>query len=105
MSTPPASPPVRDNRERQRFETEDEGQLSIAEYQLGAGTIAFTHTLVPPALRGRGIATRLVEAALASARAQRLGVVPRCSMFSVYMQRHPETHDLLTPAARRLLGL
>ncbi|HXR18801.1 MAG TPA: GNAT family N-acetyltransferase [Steroidobacteraceae bacterium] len=104
MSRAPALT-IRDNPSRQRFETEVDGSVSYAEYQLGDGTIAFTHTLVPEALRGRGIATQLVEAALESARAQHRGVIPHCSMFAVYMQQHPETHALLAPAGRALLRL
>jgi uncharacterized protein len=98
-------PPVRDNPGRSRFEIDIDGQMSYAEYKLGDGTITFTHTLVPPALRGRGIATQLVQAGLAAAQAQHRGVIPQCSMFSVYMRRHPETYALLAPEGRAQLHL
>lgn len=96
---------VHDNPQRHRFEAEVEGALCYAEYELGPGTISFTHTLVPQALRGRGIATRLVQAGLAAAQAQRREVIPMCSVFSEYMQHRPETHPLLAPAGRALLHL
>jgi hypothetical protein len=54
-----------------------------------------THTGVPQALEGRGIAAALVGAALAHARAQGLRIRPQCSYVQVYMRRHPETQDLL----------
>ena len=54
-----------------------------------------THTEVPPAFEGRGIAAALVREALAWARAQGLKVWPLCSYVAVYMRRHPETQDLL----------
>jgi hypothetical protein len=92
--------PVQDNVEHERFEVELEGTVSYAEYTLAEGTITFTHTLVPEALRGRGIGTQLVQAGLAAAKAQHRGVIPQCSMFSEYMRRHPETLELLAPAAR-----
>jgi len=94
---------VHDNPSRSRFEIDVDGLVSYAEYTLGDGTITFTHTLVPEARRGRGIATQLVQAGLAAAQAQRRGVIPQCSMFSVYMRRHPETHALLAPEGRAQL--
>jgi hypothetical protein len=94
---------VRDNPGRSRFEVELDGAVSYAEYTLAEGTITFTHTLVPEALRGRGIATQLVQAGLAAAQAQHRGVIPQCSMFAEYMRRRPETHVLLAPAGRAQL--
>ena len=96
---------VRDNPSRSRFEVELDGAVSYAQYTLGEATITFTHTLVPEALRGRGIATQLVQAGLAAAQAQHRGVIPQCSMFARYMQSHPETHVLLAPAGRAQLRL
>ena len=86
---------VEDNRDENRFELALDGELAVAEYVLRPGAIEFTHTFVPEPLRGRGVATRLVEAALASARARHLAVTPTCAMFAAYMEGHPETHDLL----------
>ena len=103
-SRPRAHVAVHDNPGRHRFEAEVEGALSYAEYQLGDGTITFTHTLVPESQRRRGIGTQLVQAALASAQAQHRAVIPQCSMFSQYMRRRPETHTLLAPAGRALLN-
>lgn len=85
---------VRDNPAESRFELESEGALAVAEYTLKDGVITFTHTLVPEQLGGRGFATRLAEAGLASAREKGLKVVPECSVFVRYMQKHPETQDL-----------
>jgi predicted GNAT family acetyltransferase len=55
----------------------------------------FTHTVVPPELRGRGIAEALVRAALADARAAGRKVVPACSYVARFMERHREFGDLL----------
>jgi hypothetical protein len=98
-----AALPIRDDPSRSRFELELDGAVSYAEYTLGDGTITFTHTLVPEALRGRGIATQLVQEGLAAAQAQHRGVIPQCSMFAEYMRRRPETHVLLAPAGRAQL--
>ena len=82
----------------QRFTTRVEGQLCEACYQLIGSTMVLTHTGVPGALEGRGIAAALVQAALTHARAQGLKVRPQCSYVQVYMRRHPETLDLLASA-------
>lgn len=80
---------------RRCFETVVDGRRSVCAYRLHGHTMVFTHTEVPPALQGRGIAAALVAAALAHAREQGLRVRPLCSYVAVYMRRHPETLDLL----------
>jgi uncharacterized protein len=77
-----------------RFEAFVEGQRCVADYQLCDGVMVMTHTGVPDALAGRGIAAQLVAAALAHARSEGLRVRPLCSYVAVYMRRHPETQDL-----------
>ena len=83
------------NAAASRFETRAGGELSVADYELIDGVMWMTHTGVPSSLRGQGVAARLVEAALAHARAQGLKVRPSCSYVASYMRRHPETQDLL----------
>ena len=82
------------NDAARRFESLVDGHLSVAEYELSEGVMHMTHTLVPTALRGRGIAAHLVEAALDHARAQGLKINPQCSYVRLYMERHPDTHGL-----------
>ncbi|MXO60602.1 GNAT family N-acetyltransferase [Altererythrobacter salegens] len=53
------------------------------------------HTYVPPDLRGRGIATALVEALIADARAEGFKIDPQCSYVAAAFRRHPEWADLL----------
>jgi predicted GNAT family acetyltransferase len=96
---------VRNNPELGRFEIEVDGHMCVAEYELGPDGIAFTHTVVPSELGGRGLGTQLVEAGLAHARSQQLPVKPHCAFFARYMQRHPETHDLIHPEHRGAIGL
>ena len=78
-----------------RFEATVQGQRCELEYVLRDGVAVLTHTGVPAALEGRGIASRLAEAALAHARSAGWRVRPSCSFAAAYMQRHPETQDLL----------
>ncbi|MCA6217752.1 N-acetyltransferase [Ideonella sp. B7] len=90
-------PTIVHNVAASRFETKVSNLLCVASYHLHNGVMDMLHTGVPPALEGRGIAAKLVAAALAHARAQGLKVRPSCSYVAVYMRRHPETADLLAP--------
>lgn len=83
------------NLHQSRFEATVDGLLCVADYQLDQGMMAMTHTVVPVALEGRGIAAAMVSAALAWAREQGYKVNPVCSYVRIYMKRHPETQDLL----------
>jgi predicted GNAT family acetyltransferase len=86
---------VIDNRDANRFELRVEGRLAVATYEREPDRITLTHTIVPKALEGRGIASRLIRAALEAARAEGLKVVPQCPFVRAYIERHPEMKDLL----------
>ena len=86
---------VRNNEALHRFELDVDGQTAVAYYRLAPGVITFTHTEVPPALEGHGIASKLIRGALESARAQGLKVVARCPFVSGFIGRHSEFNDLL----------
>ena len=78
-----------------RFELRIDGWPCRCDYRLVDGVMHLIHTEVPPALEGRGIAARLVQAALDHAQAEGLKVLPRCSYVRAYMRRHPQTLSLL----------
>ena len=78
-----------------RFQVSVECHLCVADYRLGGGEMAITHTEVASSLEGRGIAGALVQAVLDHAQAHGLKVRPLCSYARAYMQRHPETAGLL----------
>lgn len=54
-----------------------------------------THTYVPPELRGRGVAGKLVKFACAFARDHDVRIVPTCSYIPVYLQRNPADLDVV----------
>lgn len=89
------TPDVTDNRDAQRYELVVDGSKAVAAYTLGDGTITFTHTVVPEAIGGRGVGTRLIAAALADVRARGLKVVPQCPFVAAYIDKHPDERDLL----------
>jgi uncharacterized protein len=85
---------VRDNREASRFELEQAGATAFAAYERQGDTIVFIHTVVPAALRGGGVGSRLIAGALAAVRAEGLKVIPECSFVAAYLQKHPEAAEI-----------
>lgn len=59
----------------------------MLEYHRENDAIVFTHTYVPPTLRGGGVAARLVAAGVAFARAEGLRIVPACSYVAAWLER------------------
>jgi predicted GNAT family acetyltransferase len=96
MADPNSAPLlVQHNAVASRFEALVDGHLAVVEYQIEGDRMIFTHTYVPPELRGRGIAEKLVRPALAFARAERRRVVPTCSYVAAFVARNLEFADLL----------
>ncbi|WP_133366038.1 GNAT family N-acetyltransferase [Qipengyuania sediminis] len=60
----------------------------------GKGVRAATHTIVPPAIGGRGVAAELVKALIADAREQGFRIAPACSYVEAAFRRHPEWAEL-----------
>ena len=78
-----------------QFRTEQDGHLAVVEYELSGNIMTITHTLVPEAIGGRGIAGELNQAALEHARSAGWIVVPGCSYTQSYIRRHPRFQDLV----------
>lgn len=85
---------VRNNTALNRYELDVNGAIAFANYRLAAGTVVITHTETPPALRGRGIASKLVKGTLEQIRADGLKVVAGCGFVVDYLDKHPEFSDL-----------
>jgi uncharacterized protein len=88
------------NAAAHRFEATVDGQLCVANYRLVDDVMQIHHTEVPPALEGRGIASRIVRAALEYAEGHGLKVEPWCGFVRTYMRRHPDTQRLLPEGFR-----
>ncbi len=76
------------------FETRVDDQLCVLDYSLDRDVMSITHTEVPAAVGGRGIASSLTRAALTKARSEDWRVVPACSYAVGWMKRHQEFDDL-----------
>jgi predicted GNAT family acetyltransferase len=86
---------VRHEADHRRFIARVDGVDAVLDYDRHPGIIRVTHTGVPPAIGGRGVAAALVAAALDFARAEGLKVIPACSYVAAYFKRHPRDADLL----------
>ena len=86
---------VRDNTARSRFELDADGVMVFMNYRLAGDVISLDHTETPVEARGRGLASRLVEGALAIVRARGLKAVPRCPFVRAYLAKHPQYGDLV----------
>ena len=86
---------VTHNTAENRFETVIEGYPGQANYILDGKNFVITHVGVHPALRGQGVAAKIVEASLDYARQNSLRVIPMCSYAAAYMRRHPEYAELM----------
>src|SRR5271169_6260508 len=86
---------VRDNKAQSRFELDVEGGVAFANYRLTPSAVIITHTETPRALRGHGIASELVEGALALIRADGRMVIAGCGFVVDYLRKHPEYGDMV----------
>ena len=86
---------ITDAPERQRFETEVDGETAVVDYQIDGDRIRLTHTSVPAPLEGRGIGSALARHALDDAANRDLRVWPECPFIASYIKRHPEYLDLV----------
>ena len=82
------------NPGEKRFETTIDGKLSKLDYLQNGNNFVITHVGVDPALRGQGVAGKIVEAGLEYARENSYRVVPMCSYAAAYIRRHPEYAEL-----------
>ncbi len=86
---------VTHNAQSSRFELSVEGWLCRADYRMDGAVMNVHHTEVPPALEGRGLASKLVMAVFEHARSHSLRVRPSCSYVRAWTRRHPEVADLV----------
>ena len=87
--------PFRDNRDDSRFELNVDGHIAFADYRRQGGRLLIDHVETPVALRGGGVAARVMEGIAAAARAEGAKVVPICSYAVAWFQRHAAERDLL----------
>lgn len=79
-----------------RYEAHVETDLAgYLDYVVKRNRLALTHTEVLPTHQGRGIAGALARFALDDARRRDLRVIASCPYVRAYVERHPETQDIV----------
>ena len=79
---------IRHDPSARQFAADIDGNRAHLDYTLADGVMTITHTRVPPAIGGRGIAGELMAAALDAARTAGWRVEPACSYAKAYMAKH-----------------
>ena len=87
---------MRNCPQRERYELiVDDRIVSIADYSLDGDTVVVPHVETEPAMRGQGMADRLMRGMLDDLRARELRIRPICSFAAAFIREHPDDHDLL----------
>ncbi|MFI5613273.1 GNAT family N-acetyltransferase [Amycolatopsis sp. NPDC051903] len=89
---------VQRNGDSGSYDAVIDGQVvGMIVYQLPGGgrRVTFSHTIVDPEFRGRGVATRLVKNALDDLRARELTLTNYCTFVADYIADHPEYKELV----------
>lgn len=85
-----------DNQERKRFEMQVNEYTAYSEYILTSkGIIFLTHTEVPKAIEGQGIAFEMIRQILENIEERQLKLMPLCPAVAAFIRRHPEWKRLL----------
>ena len=96
---------IRDEQDARRYALDVDGQTAVVLYNPVAGGLLVTETIVPEALEGRGIASRLAKHVLSDIQVRGLVVLPTCPFFASYLRKHPEWSEVVHPSYRAALGL
>lgn len=86
---------IHHDAEQGQFSAIAQDHLCVLEYELNDAVMTITHTRVPSAVGGQGIAADLTRTALETARQNQWRVVPECSYAAIYIKRHPAFADLV----------
>jgi predicted GNAT family acetyltransferase len=97
---------VRNDEQAHRYEiVVDDAVAGFVTYRDRGDERALLHTEVDRAFEGRGLASRLIRAALEDARSRGLAVLPHCPFVRSFIGKHPEYVDLVPASQRDRFGL
>lgn len=83
-----------DNTGRRRYELSAPEGDSWADYRDVGGVRVILHVETPVEARGRGYASKLMEAIVGKARADGIKLRASCAFAVAYFRRHPDTADV-----------
>ncbi len=88
---------VADNPAESRYEAILDGRLvGVSEYDLEGDRIVFVHTEVDSSVEGKGVGSRLAQAALDDVRRRGLTLVADCPFIAAWLKRHRDYQDLVS---------
>jgi uncharacterized protein len=76
-----------------QFTAEVDGHHAELDYTVADGVMTITHTRVPQAIGGRGIAAELMRDAVKVAGERGWSINPACSYAAAYMRKHAQSAD------------
>ena len=85
----------RDNSAAHQFELDAPEGMSFATYRDRDGARAILHVETPETARGKGYASKLMDAIVAHARAHDMKLKARCAYAAAYLARHPGVGDVM----------
>ena len=86
---------LRNNEARSRYEMDEQGMTSWADYRLKGERLYIDHVESPVPLRGSGAAGRLMAALAQDARQKGLKITPICGYAATWLRRSKEYRELL----------
>lgn len=89
------------NEEENRFEIDLGDAIALLEYNIAGNNIIYTHTEVPPAHGGQGIAGKMAHEAMEYAKNNGLKVQALCPFVKKYVIEHPEYHEITWGFAKK----
>ena len=85
-----------DNPNDGRFELDIAGQVAFANYRRNDDGLLIFHVETPRALRGQGVAARLMQRVFEAAQAEGRDLIPFCSYASSWMRRQRQSQSAKT---------
>lgn len=83
------------NEAENKYEYHIDGHIAHITYDNQDGVLHITHTIVPEALAGKGLAKILTIDVMNEVEKQGLKVQPQCSYTVAFMEKNPEFQRLL----------
>ena len=77
-----------------QYEYHINGNIAYIRYDEQAGKMHLTHTVVPDALAGKGLAKTLLEAVLEQIKRDNKKAVAKCSYIERYLEKNPQAKYL-----------
>ena len=86
---------LRNNEARARYEMDEQGLTSWADYRLKGERLYIDHVESPVPLRGSGAAGRLMAALAEDAKQRGLKITPICGYAATWLRRSKDYRELL----------